>query len=55
MITEIHDDKTYTGRTSLDIARQIADDREDAKRQERRIARRNRLPYRGQKCSERTF
>jgi hypothetical protein len=52
MITEIHDDKTYTGRTSLDIARQVADDREDAKRQERH---RNRLPYRGQKCSERTF
>jgi len=49
MITETHDNKQYTGRTSLDIALQVASDRDDASRQQRRY---NRRPYVGQKCSE---
>jgi hypothetical protein len=49
MITETHNGITYTGRNSLDIALQVAADKEDAKRRQRRY---NRRPYRGQGCSE---
>lgn len=45
MITEVHDNKKYTGRNSLDIAMMVADDRRDAERQ---VTRRTRLP---RKCS----
>lgn len=51
MIHEIHDGKTYRGKTQLDIAMQVADDRADAIRQARRY---NRTPKKSDKCSERS-
>ena len=48
MITELHDNKTYRGRTSLDIAMQVADDRADAIRSAKRYTR---TPRKSDKCS----
>jgi hypothetical protein len=47
-MTQEYNGKTYTGRNALDIAMQIADDKQDA---ERTTAKQSRSPRKSDKCS----